>query len=74
MNRGHIDGIDFVVGCSNRFTVSTSVNGAPIAESNVSSAAVRSTRPPCRSSSSVPDGALVGCGPGARLGVAATPF
>ena len=34
-NRGHLDGIDFVVGCSNRITVSASTNGAPIANSNV---------------------------------------
>ena len=34
-NRGRIDGIDFVVGCSNRFTVSASVNGAPIANNRV---------------------------------------
>jgi hypothetical protein len=34
-NRSHIDGIDFVVGCSNRFTVSASVNGAPIANTGV---------------------------------------
>ena len=34
-NRGRIDGIDFVVGCSERFTVSASVNGSPIANSGV---------------------------------------
>ena len=33
-NRGHIDGIDFVVGCSNRFTVSANVNGSPIANTS----------------------------------------
>ncbi len=35
MNRGRIDGIDFVVGCSNRFTVSANVNGSPIANTSV---------------------------------------
>ena len=35
VNFGHIDGVDFKVGCVKRFTVQGTIDGAPIANNNV---------------------------------------